>query len=203
MDREAVDREGTGREGIGDGSGPAPDERPLETAVFGGGCFWCLEAVFRRIEGVERVDSGYAGGHVPDPGYREVCAGTTGHAEVTRIRFDPERISYRELLEIFFTIHDPTTPDRQGADVGPQYRSIILHLSPEQEREARDAIREVAGELYDAPVVTEVEPLEAFYPAEPEHHDYYARNPEQAYCRAVVAPKVAKARAAFRHRFRD
>jgi peptide-methionine (S)-S-oxide reductase len=175
----------------------------LETAVLGGGCFWCLEAVFQRIQGVEDVTSGYAGGHVPNPTYRQVCAGTTGHAEVARVRFRPEEISFEELLQIFFTIHDPTTPDRQGADVGPQYRSIILHTSPAQEKAARKAIRDVARELYDGPVVTEVEPLGDFYPAEAEHHDYYNRNPEQAYCRAVVAPKVARARQGFVHRFRD
>jgi peptide-methionine (S)-S-oxide reductase len=178
-------------------------ESSLETAVLGGGCFWCLEAVFQRIQGVEDVASGYAGGHVPNPSYRQVCTGTTGHAEVVRIRFRPDQITYRELLEIFFTIHDPTTPDRQGADVGPQYRSIILYDSPEQEEEARKALVQVAGELYDDSVVTQVEPLREFYPAEPEHHDYYSRNPEQAYCRAVVAPKVARARKAFAHRIRE
>ena len=182
-----------------DGAGGAS----LETAVLGGGCFWCLEAVFQRIQGVEEVVSGYAGGHVPNPSYRQVCNGTTGHAEVVRIRFRPDQITYRELLEIFFTIHDPTTPDRQGADVGPQYRSVILHGSPEQQAAAREALVQVAGELYDDPVVTQVEPLQEFYPAEPEHHDYYNRNPEQAYCRAVVAPKVARARKAFAHRIQD
>jgi peptide-methionine (S)-S-oxide reductase len=180
-----------------------PGQASLETAILGGGCFWCLEAVFQRIQGVEEVASGYAGGHVPNPSYRQVCTGTTGHAEVVRIRFHPREISYRELLEIFFTIHDPTTPDRQGADVGPQYRSIILYASPEQEEAAREALVEVAGELYDAPVVTQVEALREFYPAEPEHYDYYNRNPEQAYCRAVVAPKVARARKAFAHRIRE
>lgn len=175
-----------------------------ETAVLGGGCFWCLEAVFRRVQGVDEVTSGYAGGHDPDPTYRKVCTGTTGHAEVVRIRFDPAEISYEDLLRIFFTIHDPTTPDRQGADVGPQYRSIILHASPEQEAAARSVIRELEDEgLWDDPVVTRVEPLEAFHPAEPEHEDYFERNPNQPYCQAVVAPKVAKARKAFAHRMRS
>jgi peptide-methionine (S)-S-oxide reductase len=179
------------------------EEGELETAVLGGGCFWCLEAVFQRIKGVEEVTSGYAGGHAPNPTYRQVCTGSTGHAEVTRIRFRPQEIPYEDLLRIFFTIHDPTTPDRQGGDVGTQYRSIILYGSPEQEATARKVIEEVAGPMYDDPVVTGLEPLEEFYPAEAEHYDYYKRNPEQAYCRAVVAPKVAKARAAFAWRFRD
>jgi peptide-methionine (S)-S-oxide reductase len=175
----------------------------LDTAVLGGGCFWCLEAVFQRIKGVEEVTSGYAGGHLPNPSYRQVCTGTTGHAEVTRIRFRRDEISFEDLLAIFFTIHDPTTPDRQGGDVGPQYRSIILFGSPEQEATARKVIEEVAEPMFDDPVVTQLEPLGEFYPAEAEHYDYYNRNPEQAYCRAVVAPKVAKARQAFAWRFRD
>jgi peptide-methionine (S)-S-oxide reductase len=179
---------------------PAPD---IRTAVLGGGCFWCLEAVFQRIEGVAEVTSGYAGGHEPEPTFRQVCTGTTGHAEVVRIRFDPEELPYDEMLRIFFTIHDPTTPDRQGADVGPQYRSIILYDSPGQEEAARRVIREIEEDgPWEDPVVTQVEPLEAFHPAEPEHHDYYDRNREQPYCQVVVAPKVAKARKAFAHRFR-
>ncbi len=164
-----------------------------ETATLGGGCFWCLEAVFERLSGVEEVRPGYAGGDVPDPDYAEVCTGRTGHAEVVRITFDPERIGYRELLDVFFTIHDPTTRDRQGADVGTQYRSVILHESPEQARVARETIGELeAGGAYDDPVVTEVEPLEAFYPAEVEHQEYYRRNPAQPYCRTVIAPKLRK-----------
>jgi len=167
-------------------------------ATLGGGCFWCLEAVFRRLRGVQEVTSGYAGGHVPNPGYREVCRGTTGHAEVVQLRYDPDELGYRELLEVFFAIHDPTTPNRQGADVGPQYRSIILYHDPEQEAVAREVMDELAREL-DDPVVTELAPLETFYPAEEEHHRYYERNPGQAYCRLVIDPKLSTARERFRH----
>lgn len=166
-----------------------------EIATFGGGCFWCLEAVFERLRGVESVVSGYAAGHVPTPSYREVCSKTTGHAEVVQITFDPREVSYRDLLEVFFTIHDPTTPNRQGGDVGPQYRSIILHHSPEQEATATEVMEELQREgVWPASIVTEVEPLEAFYPAEEEHQGYYRRNPAQGYCQAVIAPKVAKLR---------
>jgi peptide-methionine (S)-S-oxide reductase len=173
-----------------------------ETATLGGGCFWCLDAVFRGMHGIREVTCGYAGGHQPHPTYREVCSGTTGHAEVVQVVFDPGIISYRELLEIFFTIHDPTTRDRQGGDVGPQYRSIILHHSPDQQTTARQVMERVGGqEMWAAPLVTQVEPLEEFFPAEPEHQDYFARNPHTGYCQAVVAPKVAKARSAFAHRF--
>jgi peptide-methionine (S)-S-oxide reductase len=175
-----------------------------ERATLGGGCFWCLEAVFLRIEGVHTVASGYAGGHHPAPTYREVCRGTTGHAEVVRVAFDPRVLPYEELLRIFFTIHDPTTPGRQGGDVGPQYRSIILTESEEQERIARAVMAEVSDAgLWDAPLVTELAPLEKFFPAEAEHHEYYDRNPEAGYCRLVIEPKVSKARATFSHRFRD
>lgn len=175
-----------------------------ETATLGGGCFWCLDAVFRRIEGVDEVVSGYAGGHVPEPTYAEVCTGTTGHAEVVRISFDPGLLPYEEILRIFFTIHDPTTPNRQGGDVGPQYRSILFHHSAEQEDAIRRIMDEVDGSgMWNAPLVTLVEPVGAFYPAEPEHQDYFARNPTAGYCQVVVAPKVAKARTRFAHRFRD
>lgn len=169
-----------------------------EVATLGGGCFWCLEAVYDEIAGVEDVVSGYAGGQVPDPSYEEVCTGQTGHAEVVQIRFDPARISYRDLLDVFFTIHDPTTIDRQGNDIGPQYRSIILYHSPEQKAIAEQTIAELnqAG-LWNRPIVTQVEPLEAFYPAEEYHQEYFKRNPNQGYCQFVVAPKVAKARAKF------
>lgn len=167
----------------------------MEEATLGGGCFWCLEAVFQRLEGVHEVVPGYAGGHVDDPTYRQVCSGTTGHAEVVRVRFDPDVVSYRELLEIFFAMHDPTTRDREGPDVGPQYRSIVLCHTPEQEETARRTIRELEAEgVWDDPVVTEVERLEAFHPAEPHHRDYYRENPEQGYCRVVIAPKLAKLR---------
>lgn len=169
-----------------------------EAATLGGGCFWCLEAVFEQVKGVDRVVSGYAGGHVPNPTYMQVCGKKTGHAEVVQVTFDPNMVSYREMLEIFFSIHDPTTPDRQGADVGPQYRSIILYHSPEQKEIAEAVIAEIEREhLWSNPVVTEVRPLEAFYPAEPEHQGFYRSNPYQGYCQVVISPKVAKFRAKF------
>jgi peptide-methionine (S)-S-oxide reductase len=167
----------------------------LETATFGGGCFWCLEPLFDELKGVERVEPGYAGGRRPNPTYEQVSTGTTGHAEVIQITYDPAQISYRELLDVFFTMHDPTTPNRQGADVGPQYRSIVLYSSPEQKEQAEDSIEKLNAEgVWDAPIVTEVEPLTAFYPAEAYHRDYYQRNPAQPYCQVVIAPKVAKFR---------
>jgi peptide-methionine (S)-S-oxide reductase len=173
-----------------------------ETAVatLGGGCFWCLEAVFRDLRGVERVVSGYAGGHLSNPTYEQVCTGATGHAEVVQVTFDPRVLAFRELLEVFFAIHDPTTPDRQGADVGPQYRSVIFYHSPEQQETAQQVIAELnAAGVWDGPIVTEVAPAGAFYPAEAYHQEYYARNPGQPYCRVVIDPKVAK----FRRQFRD
>lgn len=174
-------------------------EKRTETATLGGGCFWCLEAVYQELEGVERVESGYAGGHVPDPTYEQVCAGSTGHAEVVQVEFDPGTISYREILEVFFAIHDPTTPNRQGADVGPQYRSIVLYHSAEQREEAERTIEELEadGAYGGDPIVTEIEPLETFWPAEEAHDDYYRRNPEQPYCRIVIDPKLAKFRKTF------
>jgi peptide-methionine (S)-S-oxide reductase len=172
--------------------------QPKEVATLGGGCFWCLEAVFDDVRGVESVESGYAGGDEPNPTYRQVCAGTTGHAEVVQVTFDPRVISFRELLEIFFTIHDPTTLNRQGADVGTQYRSAIFYHSPEQKETAEQTIKELNAEgIWDAPIVTEVVPLTEFYVAEDYHQEYYAQNPSQPYCRAVVAPKVAKFRQKF------
>jgi peptide-methionine (S)-S-oxide reductase len=166
-----------------------------EVITLGGGCFWCVEAVFDQLRGVEQVTSGYAGGHVPNPTYREVCGKNTGHAEVVQVTFDPQQISLRDILEVFFTTHNPTTPNRQGADVGPQYRSIILYHSDEQKRVAEEVIADFnARGLWTAPLVTQVEPMEAFYPAEEEHKDFYRRNPNQAYCQAVIAPKVAKLR---------
>jgi peptide-methionine (S)-S-oxide reductase len=173
-----------------------------ETAVatLGGGCFWCLEAVFRDLRGVERVVSGYAGGHVPNPTYEQVCTGATGHAEVVQVTFDPRVLSFRELLEVFFAIHDPTTPDRQGADIGPQYRSVVFYHSPEQQETVQQVIAELnAAGVWDSPIVTQVAPAGAFYPAESYHQEYYARNPGQPYCRVVIDPKVAK----FRRQFRD
>lgn len=172
-----------------------------EVATLAGGCFWCLEAAYDELRGVLDVTSGYAGGHVPNPTYEQVKTGTTGHAEVVQITFDPETISYRELLEVFFVIHDPTTLDRQGPDVGSQYRSAIFYHSPEQKETAEQVIAELtADEVFDDPIVTRVEPLTEFYPAEAYHRDYYRRHPEQAYCRAVIAPKLAKFRATFRDR---
>lgn len=167
----------------------------LETATLGGGCFWCIEAVFKELQGVEEVVSGYAAGSMEDPGYEAVCAGDTGHAEVVQVTFDPAILPYRQVLEVFFTVHDPTTPDRQGADVGDQYRSIILTHSPEQERAARGIIAELErGKVWDDPIVTQVEPAGKFYPAEEHHQDYYRRNPSQGYCQAVIRPKLDKFR---------
>ena len=166
-----------------------------EVATLAGGCFWCLEAVFQGLKGVERVVSGYAGGSVPNPSYEAVCTGGTGHAEVVQVTFDPAVLGYRDLLDVFFAIHDPTTLNRQGADAGPQYRSAIYYHDPEQERTARAAIAEIEREgVFDAPIVTEVAPFTVFYPAEEYHQDYFRRNPGQGYCRAVIAPKVAKFR---------
>ena len=166
-----------------------------ELATLGGGCFWCLEAVFERLEGVERVVSGYAGGTVNNPSYREVCDGRTGHAEVIQITFDPDHISYRELLEIFFAFHDPTTRDRQGPDAGTQYRSVILYHSPEQQRVAQQVIEQLTAErVWRDPIVTEVAPLTAFYSAEDYHQGYYRSNPNQPYCQAMISPKIAKLR---------
>ena len=170
-----------------------------ETATLAGGCFWCLDPVFRSLRGVMRSEAGYAGGTVPNPTYEQVCTKRTGHAEVLQVDFDPDQISYDDLLRVFFTIHDPTTKDSQGADVGPQYRSAIFTHSPEQEAATRRIIAEVQP-LWDAPIVTEVEPLTRFWPAEPEHQDYFARNPWSGYCRVVIAPKVAKARKQFADR---
>ena len=166
-----------------------------EVATLGGGCFWCLEAVFLEVKGVEKVVSGYTGGHVPAPSYRDVCGGDTGHAEVVQVTFDPSVLSYRDVLNVFFSIHDPTTLNRQGHDAGTQYRSAIFTHSIEQDRVARQAIDELTVEkVFDDPIVTQVEAAGPFYPAEEYHQNYFARNPEQPYCRAVVAPKVAKFR---------
>ncbi len=166
-----------------------------ELATLAGGCFWCLEAAFDQLKGVERVQSGYAGGSVANPTYEQVCSGSTGHAEVVQITFDPAVISYRHLLEVFFVVHDPTTLNRQGADVGTQYRSAIFYHTSEQRAEAERAIDELsAAKVWDTPLVTEVIPLNVFYPAEEYHRDYYRRNPNQGYCQVVIAPKVAKVR---------
>jgi peptide-methionine (S)-S-oxide reductase len=166
-----------------------------ELATLGGGCFWCLEAVYEQLQGVVKVESGYSGGTVAHPTYRQVCTGTTGHAEVVQITYDPEVVSYRELLEVFFDIHDPTTLNRQGADVGTQYRSVIYYHTAEQKEIAEHMIRELEakGEWSD-PIVTEVAPFDVFYKAEDYHQEYYRNNESQPYCRAVIAPKVAKFR---------
>ncbi|QBE67301.1 peptide-methionine (S)-S-oxide reductase [Pseudoduganella lutea] len=164
-----------------------------EIAVLGGGCFWCTEAVYLEVKGVTRVESGYTGGQQPDPTYEQICTGTTGHAEVVRLEFDPDVISYRDILEIFFTIHDPTTLNRQGNDEGTQYRSVIYYQSPEQEATARKVMAEMAH-VWDAPIVTEISPAQPYYKAEDYHQNYFAQHPLQSYCAFIVAPKVSKFR---------
>lgn len=185
---------------------PAP---ALALATVAGGCFWCVEAVFEQVEGVHRVESGYVGGHLPNPSYERVCDGDTGHAEAVRVAFDPAVLPYRTLLEVFFGTHDPTTRDRQGHDVGPQYRSAVFAHDDAQAREARDLIAELERQgTFDAPIVTEVVRLEpgtvagTWYPAEAYHQGYFRANPRQGYCAAVIAPKVAKFRQRFAHRLR-
>jgi peptide-methionine (S)-S-oxide reductase len=170
-----------------------------ETATLGGGCFWCLEAVYQELKGVQKVESGYTGGHVPNPSYEQVCEGTTGHVEVVKVEFDPDVVGYREILEIFFTIHDPTTPNRQGNDVGTQYRSAIYYHSPEQQDTAKHVMAEMAN-VWDAPIVTELSPSEVYYKAEDYHQNYFRQHPLQGYCAFVVAPKVAKFRKMFAER---
>jgi len=171
----------------------APDGREL--ATFAGGCFWCTEAFFTDLKGVEKVEPGYSGGRRPDPTYEQVCTGVTGHAEAIQITFDPAVVSYRDLLHVFFTTHDPTTLNRQGGDVGTQYRSAVFTHSPEQEAAAREVIAEIEGEgIWPGKIVTEVTPFTNWYSAEAYHHDFYARNPNQGYCRAVIEPKVVKFR---------
>jgi peptide-methionine (S)-S-oxide reductase len=170
----------------------------LSVTTLGGGCFWCLEAVYLELKGIEKVESGYMGGHVDNPTYRQVCGGATGHAEVVQLTFDPNVISFREILQIFFTIHDPTTLNRQGADVGTQYRSVIFYHDEEQKRISEEVIEEMeAAGIWENPIVTQVVPVEHFYVAEEYHQDYFSRNPNQPYCQVVVAPKVAKARKHF------
>lgn len=167
----------------------------FEAATLTGGCFWCLEAVFDEVKGVESVESGYAGGHVQNPTYRAVCNGETGHAEVVQIKFDPSVVSYRDLLNVFFAIHDPTTLNRQGADAGTQYRSAIFYHSPAQKEAAETLVKELNEQkIWNNPIVTEVSPLSNFYMAEDYHQEYFARNPYQPYCQAVVTPKVSKFR---------
>jgi peptide-methionine (S)-S-oxide reductase len=169
-----------------------------ETATLGGGCFWCLEAVFKDLRGVNWVMSGYAGGQTPNPSYKAVCGGQTGHAEVVQVKFDPEQLSYADLLRVFFAIHDPTTLNRQGNDIGTQYRSVILAHSEAQYETAQAVMREITeAKIWYSPLVTQLMPFATFYEAEPEHHDYFARNPWTGYCQVVVAPKVAKFRKQF------
>lgn len=169
-----------------------------EIALLGGGCFWCLDAVYRGLRGIIEVESGYAGGQGANPSYELVCTGRTGHAEVVKVTFDPSVISFKELLDVFFVIHDPTTLNRQGADIGTQYRSVIFYNSPEQKATAEQMIKELdASGRYDAPIVTEIAAAPEYYSAEKYHQDYFTNNPGQGYCRAVVAPKVAKARKEF------
>ena len=176
------------------------DRTAFETAVLGGGCFWCLDAVFRELDGVSAVESGYAGGSTERPTYEAVCGGKTGHAEVVRVTFDPAKLSYRDLLGVFFAIHDPTTKNRQGHDIGTQYRSVIFGQSAAQRATAEALVRELSGaRLWPAPIVTEIADAAPFWPAEGYHQDYFANNPAQPYCMAVVAPKVAK----FRKQFLD
>ena len=166
-----------------------------EVITLGGGCFWCIEAVFEQLEGVSKVESGYAGGQTPNPTYREVCTGTTGHAEVVQVTYDPAVTSTREILEVFFVVHDPTTLNRQGPDVGTQYRSAIYYHTPEQKAEAEALIRELdSGDVWGDPIVTEIAPIDTFYKAEDYHQEYFRYNSSQPYCRAIIAPKVSKFR---------
>jgi peptide-methionine (S)-S-oxide reductase len=177
-----------------------PENKALEVATLGGGCFWCLEAVFEQLKGVEAIESGYSGGAAADPTYQQVCSGTTGHAEVVRVTFDPAAVSYREVLEAFFAVHDPTTLDRQGHDVGTQYRSVIFTHSDDQKAVAEALIRELdAAGIWPGKIVTRIEPAGPFYKAEGYHQGYFRANPTQPYCMAVVSPKVAK----FRQKFAD
>jgi peptide-methionine (S)-S-oxide reductase len=175
-----------------------------EVATLAGGCFWCLEAVFDNLQGVTDVVSGYAGGQLPHPSYTLVCTGMTGHAEVVQVTFDPQQISFKEILEVFFTIHDPTTRNRQGPDVGTQYRSAIFYHSAEQKDTAEQLIQELnSARLWHTPIVTEVVPFKAFYPAEEYHQEYFARHPGEGYCNAIIAPKVAKFRQKYAHRLKQ
>lgn len=179
------------------------DGGELRRATLGGGCFWCIEAVFAELDGVDGVVSGYAGGDDPDPTYQEVCSGKTGHAEVVQVAFDPRIIGYREILTVFFSVHDPTTLNRQGADVGTQYRSLILYHDEAQRRQAVELIRRLEEEeVWPAPIVTEIAPFEVFHPAEKYHQDYYARNRSAGYCQVVIAPKLQKFRREFAERIK-
>jgi len=179
------------------------ETKNTETATLGAGCFWCVEAVFDDLKGVESVESGYSGGHTENPTYREVCSETTGHAEVANVNFNPQEISFKEILQVFFAVHDPTTLNRQGNDVGSSYRSAIFYHDEKQKQVAEEVIKEVTAEgVYDNPIVTEVTPFDKFYIAENYHQEYFANNPNQPYCAAVVAPKVAKFRQKFVNRLK-
>jgi len=176
----------------------------LDSALVGGGCFWCTEALMKMLRGVKEVIPGYAGGHIPHPSYEAVCTGTTGHAEVVLVRFDPQILSYRDLIEYFFLTHDPTTPNRQGNDIGPQYRSVIFYFNETQKNTAHAVKSDLtAKKVFDNPIVTAIEPYKNFYPAEDYHRDYYARNPTKPYCTYVISPKLQKAREKFRHLMRE
>jgi len=167
----------------------------LEVATLAGGCFWCIEVVFREVNGVENVVSGYTGGNTVNPTYEQVCTGKTGHAESVQVSFNPSKLSYREILEIFFSVHNPTTLNRQGVDVGTQYRSAIFYHNEQQKRVAQELVRELSeANLWDKPIVTEIVPLDTFYPAEDYHQEYFSRHPEQAYCQMVISPKISKFR---------
>lgn len=174
-----------------------------EMATLGAGCFWCVEAVFQELKGVESVESGYMGGHVDNPTYKQVCSGTTGHAEVAQVVFDPDVISFEEILEVFWTTHDPTTKDRQGNDVGPQYRSAIFYHSDEQQKTAEESKKNVATELWSDNIVTEITPAGTFYEAEEYHQDFYAQNPNYGYCRVIINPKIEKVRKKFADKLKD
>ena len=176
---------------------------PKEVATLGGGCFWCTEAVFRELKGVEKVESGYSGGTVTNPSYEQVCTGKTGHAEVVQVTFDSTVISFKEILQVFFTVHDPTTLNRQGGDIGTQYRSVIFYRNNEQKAAAEQVLKETtAAGIWDAPIVTQVEPLKVFYKAEDYHQEYFENNPGQGYCRIVIAPKVRKFREHYREKLK-
>lgn len=183
-------------------SAEIPSLDHYEVATLGGGCFWCVEAIYQDLQGVVKVESGYTGGHVPNPTYRQICDGNTGHAEVIQVTFDPTAVTFREIVEIFFTVHDPTTLNRQGNDVGTQYRSAIFYHTPEQQAIAEDVKNHVAQVIWDDPIVTEISPLSTYYPAEAYHQNYFKTNPYQSYCSFVIAPKVKKFRAQFAARLK-
>ncbi len=175
------------------GNSSVSSSKDAELATLGGGCFWCTEAIFNQLKGVEKVESGYSGGNLENPTYEQVSTGTTGHAEVVQLTFDPSLISFKEILQIFFSTHDPTTLNRQGPDVGTQYRSVIFYHTEQQKTIAEQAIKEMTEEkLFDAPIVTRIEPFNRFHEAEDYHKDYFKRHPEQQYCRIIIAPKMAK-----------